>query len=94
MENSSTTEQGPENNSETIFTPEELSTAGYDKHIRQARNAIFVAAGILALTLLQLYRIIMTIYGSICLYGDCLLWASFFLHYGQKRNLIMQLLVH
>ncbi len=75
MENSSTTEQGPENNSETIFTPEELSTAGYDKHIRQARNAIFVAAGILALNLIILIATVPDYYDY--LWIDLLIWGLF-----------------
>jgi hypothetical protein len=54
MENKELTEQVPENNAETIFSEEEFSMQGYDKHIRQARNAIFFAAGVLGLNLLIL----------------------------------------
>lgn len=54
MEKSDSNEQTSENSQETIFTPDEFSLQGYDKHIRQARNAIFVAAGILAISLLVL----------------------------------------
>ena len=37
---------------ETIFTADQFSLEGYDKHIRQARNAIFAAAGILLLSVI------------------------------------------
>jgi len=52
MENNNLPEETPEKNTETIFTEEEFSTQAYDKHIRQARNAIFVAAGVLTLIVL------------------------------------------
>ncbi len=41
-------------NQETIFTEEEFSLQRYDKHIRQARNCIFVVAGIVLLNLIIL----------------------------------------
>ena len=41
MENNNPQEVDPENNTGTIFTEEEFSLQGYDKHIRQARNTIF-----------------------------------------------------
>jgi hypothetical protein len=44
-----------EKNNETIFTEEEFSTQGYDKHIRQARNACFIAAGLLAVNAILLF---------------------------------------
>jgi hypothetical protein len=34
------------NNSENIFNDEEFSLEGYDKNIRQARNTLFVLAGL------------------------------------------------
>lgn len=43
------------NPSETIFSKEEFSMEGYDKHIRQARNTLFIAAGILLLNALILF---------------------------------------
>lgn len=43
----------PANPSETIFSKEEFSMEGYDKHIRQARNTL--AAGILLLNALILF---------------------------------------
>ncbi|MEP6676269.1 MAG: hypothetical protein ABJA78_13990 [Ferruginibacter sp.] len=54
MENNNLPEQTPDNNTETIFTETEFSMEGYDKHIRQARNAIFAAAGILLLNVIIL----------------------------------------
>ena len=54
MENSQLPEETLENNSETIFSDQEFSMEGYDKHIRQARNAIFVAAGVLVFNLVVL----------------------------------------
>jgi hypothetical protein len=55
MEDSKTNEITPENNTETIFTPEEFSMEGYDKHIRQARNACFIAAGLLLINAIMLF---------------------------------------
>lgn len=55
MENESQSEIKPENNSETIFTEEQFSMDGYDKHIRQARNSLFIAAGILLLNAVILF---------------------------------------
>lgn len=43
------------NPAETIFSKEEFSIEGYDKHIRQARNMLFIAAGILLLNALVLF---------------------------------------
>ncbi|HMU11620.1 MAG TPA: hypothetical protein PKC54_16520 [Ferruginibacter sp.] len=48
-------QQDPANPSETIFGKEEFSMEGYDKHIRQARNTLFIAAGILLLNALILF---------------------------------------
>ena len=52
MENNNLSEQSPEKNTDTIFTEEEFSMRGYDKHIRQARNAIFAVAIILTLSVI------------------------------------------
>ncbi len=52
MENNNPQEVDPENITGTIFTEEEFSLQGYDKHIRQARNTIFVAAGVLLLSVI------------------------------------------
>lgn len=55
MENDNVPEIKAENNTETIFNEQEFSMEGYDKHIRQARNALFIAAGILLLNALLLF---------------------------------------
>jgi len=55
MENNNLDEQPAEQNQETIFTPEEFSLQGYDKHIRQARNTLFIAAAILLLNAVILF---------------------------------------
>jgi ABC-type transport system involved in multi-copper enzyme maturation permease subunit len=47
-------ESAAENNV-SIFTEEEFSTVGYDKHIRQARNAIFWVAGLLTVNVAMLF---------------------------------------
>ena len=39
MENNNHPEINTENNTETIFNEQEFSMEGYDRHIRQARNA-------------------------------------------------------
>jgi hypothetical protein len=44
-----------ETNTETIFSEQEFSMEGYDKHIRQARNTLFIAAGILLLNAIILF---------------------------------------
>ena len=55
MENDNQEEIKPENNTETIFDDQEFSMEGYDKHIRQARNVLFVAAGLLVLNAIYLF---------------------------------------
>jgi hypothetical protein len=55
MEENKSQEQLPEANTETIFSGEEFSMDGYDKHIRQARNACFIAAGLLLINALILF---------------------------------------
>ena len=73
MENNTTGEITPENNQSSIFTEEDFAMQGYDKHIRQARNAIFVAAGLLLVSLLVLCFTIPAGYDylwiDICIYG-------------------------
>ncbi len=54
MENNETQQPGIEKNDASIFAEEDLSIGIYDKHIRQARNAIFIAAGILLINVLIL----------------------------------------
>ncbi len=60
---------------ETIFTQEEFSMEGYDKHIRQARTAIFAAAGILLLNVIILSAT--APYGYEYLWIDWCLWGVF-----------------
>ncbi|MGF2411447.1 hypothetical protein [Ferruginibacter sp.] len=55
MENNKPEETTPENNTETIFTLDEFSMEGYDKHIRQARNACFIGAGLLLINAVILF---------------------------------------
>ena len=75
MENTKLPEQTPENNTETIFTEEEFSMRGYDKHIRQARNAIFVTAGVLVLNLIILAATAPDYYEYLWL--DIAIWGAF-----------------
>jgi len=55
MENDNVSEIKPENNTETIFNEQDFSIKGYDKHIRQARNALFIAAALLLLSAIRLF---------------------------------------
>src|SRR5882757_3779881 len=75
MENSNLPEQTKENNPETIFSAEEFSMQGYDKHIRQARNALFIAAGVLTLSLIILVATLPDYYDYVWL--DVTIWGCF-----------------
>jgi hypothetical protein len=75
MENNNPTEQTNENNKETIFTSEDFSLQGYDKHIRQARNAIFATAGIIFINLLIL--LYQNPGGYEYVWLDLLIWLAF-----------------
>ena len=75
MENNQEPEQTNENVEETIFSPEEFSMQGYDKHIRQARNVIFIAAGVLVLNLVILIASAPAFYEF--LWIDILIWGVF-----------------
>jgi hypothetical protein len=55
MEQNDPEEIKKEDNTSTIFSEQEFSMEGYDKHIRQARNALFIAAGILLLNAVILF---------------------------------------
>lgn len=55
MEENKIQETQQDNNAGTIFTGEEFSMQGYDKHIRQARNACFIAAGLLLVNAIILF---------------------------------------
>ena len=75
MENTQESEQTNKNAEETIFSPEEFSMQGYDKHIRQARNVIFIAAGVLVLNLVILIASAPAFYEF--LWIDILIWGVF-----------------
>lgn len=75
MENKEITDPVPENNTETIFSGDEFKLQGYDKHIRQARNAIFVTAGILVLNLFILAATVPDSYDY--LWIDFTIWGLF-----------------
>lgn len=77
MENNNLPEQSPEKNTDTIFTEEEFSMRGYDKHIRQARNAIFIAAGVLLLNVIILTATVPSSYEYLWL--DLVIWGAFIL---------------
>lgn len=76
MENEKAPELHPENNSETIFNENEFSNEGYDKHIRQARNAIFAVAIIIFLSLVYLYFTLPEYYHEY-FWIDCLVQGTF-----------------
>lgn len=64
-----------ENNTDTIFTEDDFISQGYDKNIRQARNAIYAVAIFLMLNVIFL---VATLPGSYeYLWLDLLLWGSF-----------------
>lgn len=75
MEENKTNENVPEVNTQTIFSENEFSMDGYDKHIRQARNACFAAAVILLLNVLLLAFTIPDGYEYLWL--DFLIWGAF-----------------
>lgn len=75
MENKNLDDQPEDQNQETIFSPDEFSTQGYDKHIRQARNAIFAVAVLLVINLLILGFTIPDEYEY--LWIDILVWGVF-----------------
>jgi hypothetical protein len=55
MENNKDQQPTETDNTASIFTENEFSTVGYDKHIRQARNAIFWVAGLLTFNVAVLF---------------------------------------
>jgi hypothetical protein len=59
----------------SIFSEEDFSVDIYDKHIRQARNAIFVCAGILFVSLMILIFTIPEGYDGVWM--DILFWGVF-----------------
>jgi len=75
MENNNLENQATDQNQETIFSPDEFSLKGYDKHIRQARNAIFAVAILITLSLVILCFTIPEGYDY--LWIDILIWGVF-----------------
>jgi hypothetical protein len=55
MEDNKPTENTPGDGNSTIFNNDDLHSEGYDKHIRQAKNALFTAAAILLLNAIILF---------------------------------------
>ena len=76
MENNQTPEAQPTKNEESIFSGEEFNTAGYDKHIRQARNALYIAAGILVINLVILSSGYNELYVEY-IWIDVVIWSLF-----------------
>jgi prepilin signal peptidase PulO-like enzyme (type II secretory pathway) len=75
MEDNKPSENNPEKNTTTIFSGDEFSVQQYDKHIRQARNAIFAVAILLTLSVALM---VATSPGSYeYLWFDLLLWGAF-----------------
>ncbi|MBC7934787.1 MAG: hypothetical protein H7Y86_05425 [Rhizobacter sp.] len=74
MEYKQTAEQ-PDDSKPTIFSEEEFSMQGYDKHIRQARNTIFFVAGILVINVIILFSAIPAGYEYLWL--DLVIWGTF-----------------
>jgi prepilin signal peptidase PulO-like enzyme (type II secretory pathway) len=75
MEDNKPQQITPENNTETIFTGSEFSTEQYDKHIKQARNAIFAVAILLALSVIIM--VATSPAGYEYLWIDILIWCGF-----------------
>jgi peptidoglycan/LPS O-acetylase OafA/YrhL len=77
MENKQPDPQPASPEEESIFSADEFSLQGYDRHIRQARNALFFVAGVLALNVIILYNSLPKEYEYFWL--DLLIWGSFIL---------------
>ena len=75
MEDNKPAEITPEENAQTIFSEDEFSMQGYDKHIRQARNACFAAAILLLINVIILAATVPSEYEY--LWFDLLLWGGF-----------------
>ena len=71
------TDAQPENSNTTIFSEEEFSMQGYDKHIRQARNTIFFVAVILVINVIILFSTLPEGYEYAWL--DLAIWGTFIL---------------
>jgi hypothetical protein len=75
MENNSPSSNNQEKREDSIFSDEEFSMEGYDKHVRQARNTIFVAAGLLFVSTLFFYLGARN--NDEYIWIDITIWASF-----------------
>jgi hypothetical protein len=75
LDNNNNTNPVTEENKTSIFSGNEFSTSGYDKHIRQARNAIFGAAALLLLNLIIMMATIPEGYAYLWL--DISVWGLF-----------------
>ncbi len=75
MEYTPTPNQSGEQKQESIFSEEEFSMQGYDKHIRQARTAIFFVAGLLLVNLVILMAMLPE--GYELAWIDISLWGAF-----------------
>lgn len=73
MENNDTPQSDLEKKESSIFAEEDLSIGIYDKHIRQARNAIFAAAALILLSIIisvaQTHNTIEEVWLTIVLWG-------------------------
>ena len=65
----------PEDNTQTIFSGDDFSMEGYDKHIRQARNACFISAALLLLNAVILFS--KYPFDISIMWLDYLLWAIY-----------------
>ena len=89
MDENKLEESKSENNTETIFTEADFNMSGYDKHIRHARNACFISAGLLfinALILFSKYPFDMTIFFYITYFGLYILAALFFVVFYKNKT--------
>ena len=75
MDNKETIQTPETTSEETIFSGEEFSMQGYDKHIRQARNAIFFVAGLLLLNVI--FLIVAAGSDTEYLWIDIAIWGAF-----------------
>jgi len=75
MENNNLSDSPEDPNQETIFNQEEFSLQGYDRHIKQARNAIFAVAILLIINVVILSFSVSDNYEF--LWIDILIWSVF-----------------
>jgi hypothetical protein len=75
MENQENIEPNQPKEETSIFSEHDFSIDIYDKHIRQARNALFVAAGILLINIIILAFTVPEGYGEIWI--DFVFWGLF-----------------